>query len=684
MLMMRACISEQTLGPLEPCDEECRINASVSNIVCDDNGTGSDASDDTFTFDLLVTGQNTGGAWQSTTGLLSGNYGAVQNFGPFLISGGMLNVDLEDNITPGCIANIQVTPPMPCSACPQSLDAGVAEMLTCDSLSIQLSGTASEPGQFEWAGPNAFIASGLITSVADSGWYVLTAVFADGCMLVDSVLVEMNTTEPQAFAGPDQFLSCDIEEIELNAALGNPAGMDYEWTAADGSLLSSGAILNVDSAGVYFLQITDPANGCSSSLDDIIIADSTALPAAVIYADPGNVLDCQIGTVLLYTDPQPNVVYFWNSIPSNDIRITTAGTVTLIALDTITGCQNQDDIVITDLSDYPIVDLAPVDTLSCYTPNLLIDGSASQSGVDIVYNWYDGAGNLIVGENGDTLPVTTGGFYIFEVADTLNGCENRDTVFVESLLDQIPLALVDQISALNCYNPTLVLDGSGSVPFGNLSYQWETTNGNIISGADTPNPEVDAAGTYELTVINLLSGCEHDTTIVITESFDEPDVVIIQPGFINCYSPTAQIDASNSSTLGNFVYSWTSNPPGIISTGDSTLTPTISQGGDFTLTILNLDNGCSNKDSLTVDADLEPPLAMAVAEDELDCIIEEVTLNGEGSATGPQITYLWTGPGLLGSTIDLEATANTAGTYTFSVTDSGEWLFRRSRGRRFG
>ena len=665
------CTAEQTLGPLDPCDEECRINVSVSNIICDDNGTGDDASDDTFTFDLLVTGQNTGGTWTSTTGLLSGSYGVVQNYGPFQIAEGLLNLDLEDGVTPGCIANIQVTPPVPCSSCPQSLDAGTAVMLTCDDTNVLLSAVSSEAGQFDWTGPNAFTATGLMTSVVDSGWYVLTALFPDGCMLVDSVLVEMNREVPQVNAGPDQFLSCTIEEIELNAALGNPPGLDYEWTAADGSVLSSGAILNVDSAGVYYLQITDPTNGCPSLLDEIIIADSTALPSAIIYADPGNVLDCQIGTVLLFTDEQANVVYFWNSVLSDDIRIFTAGTVNLIALDTITGCENQDNIVITDLSDYPIINLDPVDTLSCYTSQVLIDGSASQSGVDIIYNWYDGAGNLIVGEHSDTLSILTGGFYIFEVADTLNGCENRDTIFVESLLDQVPLALVDQISALNCYNPSLVLDGSGSIPFGNLSYQWSTTNGNIISGANTSNPEVDAAGSYELTVVNLLSGCEHDTTIMITEAFDKPDVVIIQPGFINCYSPTAQIDASNSSTVGNFVYSWTSNPPGGISAGDSTLTPSISQGGDYTLTILNLDNGCSDSSTLTINADLQEPLASAVVEDELDCIIEEVGLNGEGSAIGPQISYLWTGPGLVGSTVDLEATANTAGIYTFSVTDSG-------------
>ena len=109
------CTAEQTLGPLDPCDEECRINANVSNILCDDNGTGTDPSDDLFTFDLLVTGQNTGGSWQSTNGQLSGGYGQTQTFGPFPISGGGFNLSLQDAITPTCVVPIQVDAPVSCS-----------------------------------------------------------------------------------------------------------------------------------------------------------------------------------------------------------------------------------------------------------------------------------------------------------------------------------------------------------------------------------------------------------------------------------------------------------------------------------------------------------------------------------------------------------------------------------------
>ncbi|MFK8009337.1 MAG: hypothetical protein AB8H03_23450, partial [Saprospiraceae bacterium] len=65
------CSAEQNIGTLEPCNEDCNINATVSNIVCDDNGTGNDDTDDTFTFDILVNGQNIGASWESTDGTIS-------------------------------------------------------------------------------------------------------------------------------------------------------------------------------------------------------------------------------------------------------------------------------------------------------------------------------------------------------------------------------------------------------------------------------------------------------------------------------------------------------------------------------------------------------------------------------------------------------------------------------------
>src|SRR5690606_31452364 len=48
------CTAEQQIGPLEPCTDECTINAVITNIQCDDQGTANDPDDDTYTFTLTV------------------------------------------------------------------------------------------------------------------------------------------------------------------------------------------------------------------------------------------------------------------------------------------------------------------------------------------------------------------------------------------------------------------------------------------------------------------------------------------------------------------------------------------------------------------------------------------------------------------------------------------------------
>src|SRR5690606_27527009 len=118
------------------------------------------------------------------------------------------------------------------------------------------------------------------------------------------------------------------------------------------------------------------------------------------------------------------------------------------------------------------------------------------------------------------------------------------------------------------------------------------------------------------------------------------------------------------------VINWTSVPPnGIIADG-GTLTPTVNQGGTYTLTLTNPDNGCTDSGSVTVTENTEVPDAVANAEEEFDCITDEVQLNGNGSSTGPQFSYSWSGSGIVGPGNTFFVTINLPGTYTLTVLNN--------------
>lgn len=94
----------------------CTLAATVTDIECNDNKT-NDPSDDTFTFNLNVTGTNVGTAWltvingQAVTGL----YNLPTLLGPYPINGGSLNFEIMDNQDANCNMAIGVIPPDPCS-----------------------------------------------------------------------------------------------------------------------------------------------------------------------------------------------------------------------------------------------------------------------------------------------------------------------------------------------------------------------------------------------------------------------------------------------------------------------------------------------------------------------------------------------------------------------------------------
>jgi hypothetical protein len=76
-----------------------------------------------------------------------------------------------------------------------------------------------------------------------------------------------------------------------------------------------------------------------------------------------------------------------------------------------------------------------------------------------------------------------------------------------------PVANAGPDKTLSSSNTQVTLEGSSSLQ--GVSYLWTTNDGNIVSGANTATPVVNAAGTYTLTVTNPSNNCSStDFTVV--------------------------------------------------------------------------------------------------------------------------------------------------------------------------
>ncbi len=129
----------------ETCSTVCSlITANESVGACDDSGTLSDPSDDTYTFVLNPSGMNISGSY-SITGDISGSgypYGLTlfDNGGSgYLISDGDLSITIQDDIDPSCTISVTIEAPTSCSSmC--NLAMGNEEVSLCDN-----AGTPSDP-----------------------------------------------------------------------------------------------------------------------------------------------------------------------------------------------------------------------------------------------------------------------------------------------------------------------------------------------------------------------------------------------------------------------------------------------------------------------------------------------------------------------------------------------------------
>ncbi len=104
----------------------CTITPSVTNVVCNDNGTPNNPADDRFSFTVNVTNPVAGTGYQMVSPQLSqtyhGTYGSPLNIQNVPISTGSVYMNFTDNITANCTAATYVTPPAPCSSASQLPD----------------------------------------------------------------------------------------------------------------------------------------------------------------------------------------------------------------------------------------------------------------------------------------------------------------------------------------------------------------------------------------------------------------------------------------------------------------------------------------------------------------------------------------------------------------------------------
>lgn len=170
--------------------------------------------------------------------------------------------------------------------------------------------------------------------------------------------------------------------------------------------------------------------------------------------------------------------------------------------------------------------------IDCNNPE--IELTAFTDGENVQFEWNTADGSIISGEDSNTAVINTEGNYILTITNPENGCQSQDEIVVANnvIYPTVNAGLND---TLDCTTPVVNLNGAGT-GIGNLNATWTTLDGNISSGANTFNPEVNLEGVYTLTVTDLSNGCASTDDVFVY--FDSESLVDLSSLTIpNVFSP---------------------------------------------------------------------------------------------------------------------------------------------------
>jgi hypothetical protein len=456
------------------------------------------------------------------------------------------------------------------------------------------------------------------------------------------LLVKLNAVLAQPcsvaiVAMPNDTFDCVTHEITLTAVATGASPFTYAWSNS----LVIEETLTITTAGTYTVTIT-AMNSCTST-KSIIIKD---VPPEPTIAAPG-LLTCTVHSIELSSSTPGNFpyTYAWSTIDGNIVSgadtpnptVDDPGTYTLTVTNPTTSCTGTASVVVQENTTAPVITIGDPDELNCIVTTVTLHASATGFG-PFGYDWTTTDGNIVNGVNDADAEVDKAGTYKVEITDSVNGCVSEKSVSV-ILNDIKPTVQISQHGVISCAVPTITLTSTASGQ-GNISYEWATAGGNIVSGGNTATAMVNKAGFYTVKVTDDANGCTESAITIVDDNLLPPTVSIATPGLILCKTPEIMLNAVGMG-VGTISYLWATLDGNIVS-GAGTQTPTVDKDGTYIVVVTDSNNGCTDTESVLVENNLMKPIATANPNSvSLDCNNPSATIQ---AGIGSNYSYQWLSP----------------------------------------
>ncbi len=571
-------------------------------------------------------------------------------------------------------------------------EAGFGQDTLCSGGSILIGGNPTgqdglQPYTYNWF-PNQFVNNDTIAnpivSPPNSQYYALVLTDANGCIDVDSVYIDRNSTLT-ADAGGDTLCTGGTRFIGGSpTAQGGNAPYDYQWApnqSINTATSANPAVFPVSSQ-YYVLTVTD-ASGCQD-VDSTFVLVNTGPNAE---ASEGSDSLCTGGDIILGGNPTASAgatpySYDWtngqfldDSTIANPIASNLFDTTTfqLIVTDAV-NCVDVDSVTVFYSFKAPIAEAGFGDDTICSggTVQLGGDPTVNFGTAPFDYVWTpstDLTATNVANPFSTTQDTVTYQLYV----EDANGCSDID--FVTVAFDKFgPKAEAGFGEDTICSGGTVVIGGNPTAIDGTPPYTYNWVPDYQLQDADDANPVTTTSiDTIYTVFIEDAQGCRDVDSVFINYTEDGPWAEAGGENDSICAAGTIVLGGNPSADglNGPFTYEWIPD----LNISSASIANPIAQPQNDMYYVLFVEDviGCKDLDTIFVDF-REFPIAEAGFGFDTLCILEEQVLGGDPTAEGgvAPITYNWVpGIGLDDSTLANPTTSIAVDTtYTVFVTDA--------------
>ena len=421
----------------------------------------------------------------------------------------------------------------------------------------------------------------------EPGDYQPTIVDANGCETYVPLFEIVATDSPVAMTQAIGQFTCVMDSVVVSAENSSTGpNISYFWYNSANVLVGTTTIVQVDTAGMYTLEVHNNTSDCVTT-STVMVTEDFSEPTAV--ASSMGDIDCNNSTTMLSSagsTADSSVVYTWSTLDGSiltdvsepTIEVGSAGNYILTVHNMYSGC-SQSAAVDVEETDIPDLELtgsnefcAGSSTTICVTEN---GGETASWYVDgtMVSNEF-----CLVIEDATEIEV--------HLTDDVTGCESVD--IVETVALEAPVVdLNGDLSFCEGANTMLCLDN----PDGH-TILWD------VNGVTSTENCVDITTTSDIQVVmsHAATGCQTMdafTTIVNAN----PTLMVGIPNMLDCNNSVSTLSLTTNATQ----ISWYDSQDMLIG---STMSIDVAEAGEYTAVVMT-DEGCLTSETVVVEANLD-------------------------------------------------------------------------------